>query len=1265
MDGQTCSASSDVALSRRKAKSKAPLPPPETKVTDCSSFDDLELTNCTMDQKENAIDRDIQLSVLLPGEVIKTTNVNGSKPMMDLLVYLCAQYHLNPASHIIDLMSAEKKPIKFKPNTPIGMLEFEQVILKPKQMDKKKPIPIIPEQTVRVVVNYKKTQKTVVRVSPHAPLQEIVHIISSKCDFDPLHTVLLKTYQSRETLDLTKSLNDLGLRELYAMDVSRATPTTEHSLSSLQDSFQNTQNSENLKEKGFFGIFQRSKKKRQQTTSAPATPLINKPRPAFSVRSSSVSKQYDSNTLPSEMPKKRRAPLPPMPASQSVPQDLAQSQDKPKICMLKSSSVDETDKGLSGMGMERSGSLHLSGTSSVNSSLRRTKRKAPSPPSRKLHGQSDHSIDTGSESAESIHTESIDTGKYSKAQSLTGNVVDLTRTPVAAGTSCSFDPTSHDQNNVQQVADESRVLVNTDTPDESEVSLKSDMGSEYSLKEIDEKEETHDNSLSASEVPLDVQKHETASDPSFDIGDNAQESNEEKTENTSARDKAQDSEILSEGVSIPNGTAHGTLQPNTNNGHKEATYPLPSNKLSKEEIGKSNKPETVDDTSLNGEMSLNVHDQKCDPINVDVIKTQDVAIQTISEDNCGQTALSENGNHQSRTLSPHKNSTHVHKPVQKNHSSGALNMMSKPIGQADQSSVNPNGTHDNALVNENQVLPETIVRSPISSPTKTYPLYRQDSKPKPKPSNEITRDYIPKVGMTTYKIVPPKFLETAKNRELDPVEPQEATVSPKNENSQEFGTQTETANISKRLYQTEPDFKNEFTLYEVKRDSPPKTYPAADHSPVSFSSAQGQKMEVEHPRPNQDYPIPPLILNSGKKSSPPAVQEKPKILSPPIRPSNFYLQIQRRTTDHYVTSAIARSGSLSSPIQSEAKTMEVEKKVASPDQPGLPLPKPIIVPSQLPEETTEKGCNEEERKATTSLIQSEAKTMETEKKVASPDQPGLPLPKPITVPSRLPEETTENGYNEEERKVTTFPIQNEAKTRETEKKVASPDQPGFPLPKPVTVPSQLPEKTTENGCNEEERKVTSPIKVSQPLISPSSQPSPLQLKTLRTFILPQPYSSPKPSPFALAVSSAVKRSQSFSKTCANATRPLKEQSSLDLSSSASNIEVKDYSSIPSPTTQTQQILTDKQKTNDASYEQNRQAPPLFNHPATAICERSLAAAVQHPDPEQIHQSLLAAIRSGEAAAKLRRVAPPSNTIAINGRSSLSSPVSIETRYGSH
>lgn len=59
------------------------------------------------------------------------------------------------------------------------------------------------------------------RVNPHASLQELAPTICSKCEFDPLHTLLLKDYQSQEPLDLTKSLNELGLRELYAMDVSR------------------------------------------------------------------------------------------------------------------------------------------------------------------------------------------------------------------------------------------------------------------------------------------------------------------------------------------------------------------------------------------------------------------------------------------------------------------------------------------------------------------------------------------------------------------------------------------------------------------------------------------------------------------------------------------------------------------------------------------------------------------------------------------------------------------------------------------------------------------------------------------------------------------------------------------------------------------------------------------------------------------------------------------------------------------------------------
>uniref|UniRef100_A0A8C0NR67 Cordon-bleu ubiquitin-like domain-containing protein n=1 Tax=Canis lupus familiaris TaxID=9615 RepID=A0A8C0NR67_CANLF len=334
------------AAAGRKPKAKAPPPPAETKHLDASSDDTVESSACIMEQKENTIDKDIELSVVLPGDIIKSTTVHGSKPMMDLLIFLCAQYHLNPSSYTIDLQSAENNPIKFKPNTPIGMLEVEKVILKPKILDKKKPTPIIPEKTVRVVINFKKTQKTIVRVSPHAPLQELAPIICSKCEFDPLHTLLLKDYQSQEPLDLTKSLNDLGLRELYAMDVSRATSVTAFNKSSLQESCQISQNLDIMKEKenkGFFSFFQRSKKKREQTASAPATPLVSKHRPTFT-RSNTISKPYISNTLPSDAPKKRRAPLPPMPGSQSTPQDLAHIQERPASCVVKSLSVDETEK---------------------------------------------------------------------------------------------------------------------------------------------------------------------------------------------------------------------------------------------------------------------------------------------------------------------------------------------------------------------------------------------------------------------------------------------------------------------------------------------------------------------------------------------------------------------------------------------------------------------------------------------------------------------------------------------------------------------------------------------------------------------------------------------------------------------------------------------------------------------------------------------------------------------------------------------------------
>ena len=80
-------------------------------------------------------------------------------------------------------------------------------------------MPIL-QKTIRLVVNYHRSQKTVVRVNPLAPLHTLVPIICQKCEFDPTHVLLLRDSVSRHELDLNKSLSDLEIRELYALDQS-------------------------------------------------------------------------------------------------------------------------------------------------------------------------------------------------------------------------------------------------------------------------------------------------------------------------------------------------------------------------------------------------------------------------------------------------------------------------------------------------------------------------------------------------------------------------------------------------------------------------------------------------------------------------------------------------------------------------------------------------------------------------------------------------------------------------------------------------------------------------------------------------------------------------------------------------------------------------------------------------------------------------------------------------------------------------------------
>ncbi|XP_072616199.1 protein cordon-bleu isoform X8 [Vulpes vulpes] len=267
--------------------------------------------------KENLRNSAVAVTVVLPSGLEKKSVVNGSHAMMDLLVELCLQNHLNPSHHALEIRSSEtQQPLSFKPNTLVGTLNVHTVFLKEKVPEEKvKPgPPKAPEKSVRLVVNYLRTQKAVVRVSPEVPLQNILPVICAKCEVSPEHVVLLRDNIAGEELELSKSLNELGLKELYAWDNKRVLLTKTQSEPSLscQETFRKSSvgNDETDKEKkkflGFFKVNKRSSSKGCLTT--PNSPSVN-PRSVPLGPSLSLS-NISGVSVKSDL-KKRRAPPPP------------------------------------------------------------------------------------------------------------------------------------------------------------------------------------------------------------------------------------------------------------------------------------------------------------------------------------------------------------------------------------------------------------------------------------------------------------------------------------------------------------------------------------------------------------------------------------------------------------------------------------------------------------------------------------------------------------------------------------------------------------------------------------------------------------------------------------------------------------------------------------------------------------------------------------------------------------------------------------------
>ncbi|XP_036042351.1 cordon-bleu protein-like 1 isoform X2 [Onychomys torridus] len=1161
----------------RKSKAKAPLPPAETKGMGVpSAGEPLEPAAGITEQDENVVDKDIELTVVLPGDILKSTTVHGSKPMMDLLVYLCAQYHLNPSSHAIDLLSAEENLIKFKPNTPIGMLDVEKVILKPKSLDKKKPAPIIPEKTVRVVINFKKTQKTIVRVSPHAPLQDLAPIICSKCEFDPLHTVLLKDYQAQEPLDLTKSLNDLGLRELYAMDISR-------------ESCQIPQTPDTVKEKenrGIFSFFQRSKKKREQTASAPATPLVSKHRPSFT-RSNTISKPYVSNTLPSDAPKKRRAPLPPMPTSQGS----AQGQERRASCVVRSTSVDDTDKSSTDGVMVRTGSLQLSSSSVGTLSLKRTKRKAPAPPSKTPLQQSDENSPASDNALPS--EDGISPDSTLEANSLEG------------------------------------------------LSSPAGVSSDYSLEEIDEKEELGESSkdqvegssVKSPDIPSVLLENDPDSALGLSDGEASPSSKGKSQEGRNTEGQEPHHPVVCD-ISNEDTVSNSrrdleTLSPNQESVENEIVVGATNTDSVKDRLGKT---ETAIETSeravdlqadgLSGfaayrtdhvKSSRENHltapsepDQQLNQPSVAKTKMQDAAIQATPACSSFDVNRKDRNSTDLRVDESVQTST-SNRSTQ--HSSSSL-LDSVNASKAFGSQGTPTHVQDRLPVkdpacahgNHDPLSPiDGSDKNPGASYLRNFPLYKQDYHPKPKPSNEITREYIPKIGMTTYKIVPPKSLEVVRDWESETAgnkdEQKMHTLGQKHllENMTETAMQAEALVTSRGSREPQPDL------------TPKPSLGTERHLHRTVSSPVGGEM---HP------PKPPrMTMDTGSIPFAPNLEDINNILeskfrsrasNPQAKPSSFFLQMQKRASGHYVTSAAAKSVH-TAPGPKEPTIKEVQR------DPRLP-PEQILSP--LSERTH------------SALLPNISKTDDDDVIIQKPAETSPPPVAPK--PGALPAETSPP------------PV--------APKPVALPAETSPPVaPKPVALPavtSPPPVAVKPVALPAE----TSPPVAPKPVALPGSQGASLNLKTLKTFGAPRPYSISAPSPFALAV---VKRSQSFSKA-----RP--ESSSEGLSAQpAADMEDEKAYEINKSSVVPQHDDDDKQNKPVQNEQSSERLSPAAGPPFTLMRQSSLT--FQSSDPEQVRQSLLTAIRSGEAASKLKRVTVPSNTISVNGKSGFSQAISSDAQ----
>ncbi|XP_062313938.1 cordon-bleu protein-like 1b [Osmerus eperlanus] len=905
---------------RVSTKSKAPSPPPALKGLGDPGLPQRYpgFPHRTMDQKENLLERELNLLVVLPGGVEKTTLVHGSKPMMDLLVMLCAKYHLNPSGHTIELVTTNRNHIKFKPNAPIGTLEAEKILLKPKggEDKNKKSCPQMPEATVRLVINYKKTQKTILRVNPRVPLQELLPAICEKCEFAMDTTVLLRDLLSPGPLDLTTSLNDCGVRELYAKDIkglgladrptsSPVCPSSPSHHGTADTITPGKDKKEKEKEnKGMFSLFRRSRKKPDQSmpASAPASPVLSKPRPLSMASLGAPCSFYDSSTMPADVPKKRRAPLPPMLVSQSCPSDLS---SRPRISS-EAEALSDPDQ-----------AAGLSPGSSSESSLRRTKRKAPHPPS------------SSSSSSAAVLDDASPGG------SLKGGPVAMTLEEIAeqeeASVGLDWGDVQEDDSSLDLSADVSTELdlardapppeapppgappPGAPPPEATGEDQPGDLSSDGKPTQVDgedaatrlrtEMSSTELVDIDGRSCQVEVPREQT------DLStrnSTSQDGSEEEVSAPTALEVVQEagSQALGQPDSDPPGEESVPLGPLATStpcppgeGATVQTDAAPPSSPSADPQQEVPSPAEPSSEPAGQKRDMATSTEELDPSEAHTASSQ------ASEAHPASSQASEPHTASSQASEPHPASTQDSKP----HT--ASSQASEPHPASSQASeAHPASTQASEP-------PPCLTPAPsaptVAAAAKAAPFYATDSEPKPKPSNELTRDYIPKVGMTTYTIVPQKSLEKLRFFEVEltlescPVDAEEEAKvgSLKLEDCAASREQVQVA--------TEPT--------PVQPTAPREDSAQTGDTTGSEITVNGSMTEVNAPS------TPPSKLARGDKISfatdgggasiqAALIAEVKEMKIPPAtkpKPGSFRLPHHKGTPGCYVTSAAVKSGGVS------------------------------------------------------------------------------------------------------------------------------------------------------------------------------------------------------------------------------------------------------------------------------------------------------------------------------------------------------------------